>query len=80
LVAVNDQKELMQKFLKPYLKMMGDNITFVIDNDGAYNNSFGAAKVPETFIFDQDGKVLRRLQGAQDWQMPFFVKLFDSYL
>ena len=59
--------------------MMGNNITILIDNNGTYNNAFGAAKVPETFIFDKNGQVLRRLQGAQDWQQPFFVKLFDSY-
>jgi thiol-disulfide isomerase/thioredoxin len=79
LVAVNDQKELIEKFLKPFIKMMGNNITILIDNNGTYNNAFGAAKVPETFIFDKNGQVLRRLQGAQDWQQPFFVKLFDSY-
>jgi len=79
LVAVNDQKDLIEKFLKPFIKMMGKNITILIDNNGAYNNAFGAAKVPESFIFDREGRVLRRLQGAQDWQQPFFVKLFDSY-
>jgi thiol-disulfide isomerase/thioredoxin len=79
LVAVNDQKELIEKFLKPFIKMMGNNITILIDNNGTYNNAFGAAKVPETFIFDKNGQVLRRLQGAQDWQQAFFVKLFDSY-
>jgi thiol-disulfide isomerase/thioredoxin len=78
LVAVNDKVELIEKFLKPYQKFLNDKIVILIDNSGQYNEAFGAAKVPETFIFNGDLSISRRLQGPQDWQLGQYDQLFQS--
>lgn len=80
LVAVNDTKADIDKFLKPYGQFMTDKMLLLLDNSGEYNKSFGAAKVPESFLVDKNGTVLRRFQGAQDWLQPYYVKNFDDLL
>ena len=78
-IAVNDELKKVKKELKS-LSKFSQNSVHGFDENGKTLDLFGTVKVPETYIFDQNGRSLRKLIGPQDWENPFFVRLLTSYL
>lgn len=72
LIAVNDQRKDVLKFLKRFPNMPA-NVKVVIDESGTVLASFGTAKVPETYLFAHDGKNLNKFVGPQEWQLSSYV-------
>lgn len=66
LVAVNDELKDIKRFLEKYgATDLIDKI--FMDQDQVHQKMFGIYKMPETYIFDESGKVEKRLSGPQDW-------------
>lgn len=77
LVAVDDKKEKIQKFLKKFEKIT-QNYSLLVDDQKLHRKFFGISKLPESFIFDKNGRVVRTLSGPQDWLSAPFISYFDS--
>tara|TARA_Y100001958_G_C21156995_1_gene491804 strand:- start:365 stop:937 length:573 start_codon:yes stop_codon:yes gene_type:complete len=77
LVAVNDNKKDLKKFLKRF-KSLPTNIKILLDNSGTLMSSFGVVKVPETFIFDNKGRSLKKFSGPQDWSYSYYFKTIND--
>jgi peroxiredoxin len=60
------------------------NLTFpaLIDNEGKIRVSYGVTGIPESFIIDPKGIVVKKIIGAADWSsvevINFFRKLIQS--
>jgi cytochrome c biogenesis protein CcmG/thiol:disulfide interchange protein DsbE len=78
-IAVNDELKKVKKELKT-LSQFSKNSTHGFDKNGKTLDLFGTVKVPETYIFDQNGRALRKLVGPQDWSNPFYFNMITSYL
>jgi len=76
LIATNDQKSEMTKFLKGF--KFPENVIIGMDNEGKTLTSFNTAKLPETFLFDDQGTLVQKLVGPQDWSQPYFLKRLNS--
>ncbi len=50
--------------MKAYAKQLGYNFNYVVDNNSAMADAFGANRTPECFLFDKDGKLV--YHGAID--------------
>ncbi|MGZ8559224.1 MAG: redoxin family protein [Chitinophagaceae bacterium] len=50
--------------MKEYGKNQGYSLNYVIDNNSAMANAFGATRTPEIFLFDKNGKLV--YHGAID--------------
>jgi thioredoxin-related protein len=50
--------------MKAYAKKLGYNFYYVVDNQSAMADAFGANRTPECFLFDKDGKLV--YHGAID--------------
>ena len=74
-VAVNDELKKIQKFLKKF-NLEANTIVLKDDNNGF--KSFGTYKLPETYIFGADGKVIKKYSGQQAWASDTLVNYFKS--
>lgn len=66
LVAVNDDKTAMKKFLKKF-DLNLDSIVLLSDNIEAHK-AFGTYKMPETFLFDGQNNIVKKFTGQQPWK------------
>ena len=78
-VAVNDRDKDVKKFLSG--QKMDDNSNFVIARDDSFIHQkfYGTYKLPETFIFTKDGKLIRKFTGAQKWTDQGFVNMLSKF-
>ena len=77
-LAAYDTVNKVKKFLKDY--KVPENVLIGLDNSGKAMMQFGTIKVPETFIFDKDGKTLKKFVGPQQWEKPYFNNLLSELL
>ena len=50
-----------------FTQLGAPKFTVVLDEDGHVANRFGTQQVPESFIIDQKGVVIKKIIGAIDW-------------
>jgi peroxiredoxin len=50
------------------------------DADQSVYRAYRASGVPETFLVDQNGKVLERFVGPQNWDDPRYVRAIRNAL
>ena len=79
LVAVNDKAEDVDKFMKRF-GQLPENVTIYIDTENKIMEKFGTFKVPETFLFDSQGKNANKFVGPQDWLADSYVTRLDTWL
>lgn len=81
LLAVNDERDKVERFLEQRLKRIPDNVIVAIDEKGVSLPHFGTIKVPETYLFQSvDGKTLTKFIGPQDWTLRGFVERTNKLL
>ena len=76
LIAVNDNKKDLRKFLKRF-KKLPENVKVLLDNSGKLMNSFGVVKVPETFVFDEKGKSLKKFSDLKT-DYPYYLHTINQ--
>ena len=79
LVAVNDKPEDVAKFMKRF-GQLPPNVTIAIDTENKIMEKFGTFKVPETFLFDKQGKNVNKFAGPQDWLADSYVTRLNTWL
>ncbi len=72
LIAINDQKSDLEKFLKKY-GTLPSNISIGMD-DGGSMDLFGTSKVPETYLFDSGKNLVNKFIGPQNWEDVHFLE------
>lgn len=75
LVAVNDDKLKVSKFLSKF--HLSNNI-YVVSDDADEYKRFGTYKLPETFLFNYDGEVIKKYSGQQAWSEGKMVRFFQD--
>ena len=78
-VALNDQKKDLDNFLKRF-KQLKSSVVILRDENESYKKNLGITKVPETWIFDRNKTVIKRLTGPQDWNQQYFQNLLTQKL
>ncbi len=68
LIAVNDDLKKVKKFLKT-IPNMPSNIILTMDEKGISQNMMGTVKVPETYLFNRQGKHIKKFVGPQNWEL-----------
>lgn len=71
LVAVNDDKTAMKKFLGKF-DLNLDSIVLLSDDIDSHK-AFGTYKMPETFIFDGQNNIVKKFTGQQPWGQKYLV-------
>lgn len=78
LVAVNDEEMKIKKFMGRF--SIPQNVTIVMDKENIVMDLFGTLKVPESFLFDSNGKHINKFIGPQEWLQDSFKTRLDFWL
>ncbi len=63
-----------------YMKSKGYHFPVFVDSDGGVARAFGVTGVPETYIIDKSGVLVRRVIGGLDWSAPEEKSMIKSML
>jgi peroxiredoxin len=64
--------------VEAFFKEAGTELPVLLDADGATGKLYGLTGVPETFVLDKKGVILKKVIGAMDWSSPEVVKFLDE--
>ncbi|MAX65634.1 MAG: hypothetical protein CME66_01735 [Halobacteriovoraceae bacterium] len=77
LVAVNDDLPKIKKFLKRFKAQDLEN-TLILRDDNNEFNKFGTYKLPESFVFNSSGSLVKLFSGQQPWTQKYIIDIFNS--
>jgi peroxiredoxin len=68
------------KAVAPFMKK--SNLTFpaLIDSEGAIKTVYGITGIPESFIIDQQGILIKKIVGPVDWATPQIFSFFSDLI
>lgn len=69
-----------RKEVRAFMDELGLSFPALLDGDGSVGFSYGIRPIPATYLVDQDGKVLWRVQGVREWDSPAAREYFDELL
>jgi peroxiredoxin len=64
--------------VRPFMKKNKLSFPALIDSAGSINELYQTAGVPESFIIDQQGRILEEIIGPRDWASPRVISYFRS--
>ena len=53
-----------------FIKKAGAAMPALLDTDGAVSRRYGTTGVPETFVIDTKGVIMKKVVGGMDWSSP----------
>jgi peroxiredoxin len=53
-----------------FFRKSGVVLPTLLDTDGAVSKRYGTTGVPETFVIDTKGVIMKKVVGAMDWSSP----------
>jgi len=59
-------------------KAMGVSLPTLLDPEAKTGKRYGTTGVPETFIVDRQGKVVKKVVGGLDWSQPQVVTFLED--
>ena len=66
--------------LQAHAEVMGLSFTILHDPSGEVQQTFQTTGVPESFVIDRDGVIIKKVAGATDWHAPENVRLIQRLL
>ncbi|MDO9182970.1 MAG: redoxin family protein [Bacteriovorax sp.] len=78
LIAVNDDEAKVKKFMSRF--KIPENVTVVLDKDNSAMDLFGTLKVPESFLFNSNGKHINKFIGPQEWLQESYQTRLSFWL
>ena len=79
LVAIShDEKEEDVKDFVSAFNGYRKNLILALDKNKSLSKSFKVDRLPEGFVFDGDGKLLKKIIGIQDWASEGAIEFFKA--
>jgi peroxiredoxin len=69
-----------EKVVRPFAKKYGLTFPVLLDPDNKTYRLYGLTGVPETFILDQNGVVIHKIIGPQNWMNKEWLDYFDRII
>jgi peroxiredoxin len=66
--------------VKQFATDFGLTFDVLLDRSGNIQQVYQTSGVPESFLLDRDGTILKRVIGAHDWASPANRQLIERYL
>ncbi len=76
-ISMDEDKKDIMSFLKAF-GFDKDSVRILRDPTKKVSDIFGVQKLPESFLFGRDGKLIRKIVGIEDWYNPNSLFYFDS--
>ena len=68
------------KAVAPFMKKFRLTFPALIDTKGAIKTVYGITGVPESFIIDQKGILIKKIVGPVDWATPKIFRFFSDLI
>jgi peroxiredoxin len=68
------QDEGGKEAIESYFSKSSNNLPALIDSDQKTGKRYGLTGVPETFIIDKNGVILKKVVGGMDWSRPEVIR------
>jgi peroxiredoxin len=68
------QDEDGKEAIEAYFRKSSNNLPALIDADQKIGKRYGLTGVPETFVIDKKGVILKKVVGALDWSNPGIIR------
>ena len=70
-----------RKAVEPFIDKLGlKSIKIYLDPKSAMERAFKVQGLPTSFLIDQKGRVLGRVEGAAEWDAPELLEVLKSFL
>lgn len=66
--------------VEDFLKNSGTMLPALLDTDHAISKRYGTTGVPETFILDKKGVIVKKVVGGMDWSEPQVVAFLNEIM
>ena len=63
-----------------YFKKQGVSLPALLDSDGKVAKRYGTTGVPETFVLNTKGLIIKKVIGPMDWAAPQVVAALDEMI
>ncbi len=74
-ISHDETKQDVKEFVGAF-KGFRKNMILTMDEGKKLSQAFGVDRLPEGFIFDQEGKLQKKIIGIQDWASPNALQFF----
>jgi peroxiredoxin len=64
--------------VKAFFRESGQTIPALVDSDGSVSKLYGITGVPETFVIDRKGVIIKKFIGPLDWSAPEVVNFLTD--
>ena len=64
--------------VEPYFRQSGTNLPALLDTTQAVSKRYGLTGVPESFVIDKKGVILKKVVGGMDWSDPSVIKFITD--
>jgi len=64
--------------VEAYFSKSGKILPALLDTDGAISKLYGTTGVPETFVIDRKGVIIKKVIGALNWSDPEVVEFLNE--
>lgn len=79
ILAINTE-ENGKRAVSKFLQRTPSSFPILLDSDSEATNSYGVFRLPESFIIDRNGVVVKQVPGARNWLAGPTFELIDSLL
>ncbi|SNB44736.1 TlpA disulfide reductase family protein [Geobacter sp. DSM 9736] len=69
-------KEAVQR----YFQSSGTSLPTLLDTEQKVGRRYGITGVPETFVIDRKGVIMKKVIGPMDWSQPEVVKYLEELM
>ncbi len=73
-----DQKG--EEVVRPFAAKYGLTFPVLLDREGKTQRLYGLTGVPETFIIDKNGVIIKKIIGPQEWMKKEWLDYFDDII
>lgn len=79
-VSEDESAKELQKFIKLFPLAKSTNVLLIHDQSRLWSQKYGIFKLPETFIFDRNSKLIRKFSGSIPFQNPEVERYFSDLI
>lgn len=76
-ISADYNKEDLLLFLKAFKAENNPYFHVVWDKDQKIAKQFGTTALPESYILDRQGKLIKKVSGAENWSSPDAISYFE---
>ncbi len=69
-----------KKVIESFFKETGFSLPTYLDESGASSKAYGITGVPETFIIDKQGIIVKKIVGGAAWDSPEVVAFLEGLM